>query len=342
MMISRQESRWTRVCSDARSRPASTPLSRDSLSARVMSRWALAETSTANARSSRANAASFCRKIQAIVRQASAACCASSCAKSRHVRITSPVVSSWSSAAARVAESADTVSPTQPSRNVLRASCAKSVLRGARSGKRARLVRDAAVFTRVLEAALRVLHFIERGSLTCGEKIGWRAHGEELQRCPRERRDRRVLRKRILEQRSARAARAFGSREPAIFPGFRDHDSPSRARAPALLPAPTPSPAPGPSDCGTCAKCVGACGTQYADCQRKCFGQPDLPSQQACAAQCPSVLDCAKNCPCARLLRARPTGTLVSLVLRFARSMRPPIDGFDSPLPSSRRAAASR
>jgi hypothetical protein len=68
--------------------------------------------------------------------------------------------------------------------------------------------------------------------------------------------------------------------------------------APAPSPAPSPSPSPGPADCATCAKCVGACGTQYAECQRKCFAQPDLPSQQACGAQCPSVVECAKNCPC--------------------------------------------
>ena len=70
------------------------------------------------------------------------------------------------------------------------------------------------------------------------------------------------------------------------------------AGAPAPAPTPPPTPSPGPSDCATCARCVAACGARYAECQRKCLQQPDLPSQQACGAQCPSIVDCAKNCPC--------------------------------------------
>jgi hypothetical protein len=74
--------------------------------------------------------------------------------------------------------------------------------------------------------------------------------------------------------------------------------SPPPPPPPAPAPSPAPSPAPG-GDCATCAQCVGACTTTYADCQRRCFGQPDIKSQQACAAACQSPIDCAKACPCA-------------------------------------------
>ena len=64
-------------------------------------------------------------------------------------------------------------------------------------------------------------------------------------------------------------------------------------------PAPSPAPAPAPPSCATCLQCVGACGTAYADCTRKCFAQPDFASQQACTAQCPTVIACVAACPCA-------------------------------------------
>jgi len=94
------------------------------------------------------------------------------------------------------------------------------------------------------------------------------------------------------------AAVAFLATLFVASPPVRTAAAADAGPAPAPSPAP-PAPPPGPADCGTCAKCVGACGTQYADCQRKCFGQPDIAAQQACAAQCPSVIDCAKSCPCA-------------------------------------------
>jgi hypothetical protein len=56
--------------------------------------------------------------------------------------------------------------------------------------------------------------------------------------------------------------------------------------------------APGPSDCATCIQCMAGCTTAYAECTRKCLGQPDFKSQQACQAQCPTVITCAQACPC--------------------------------------------
>ncbi len=56
--------------------------------------------------------------------------------------------------------------------------------------------------------------------------------------------------------------------------------------------------APGPSDCVACIQCVAGCTTAYADCTRKCLGQPDFKTQQSCQAQCPTVLACAQACPC--------------------------------------------
>jgi hypothetical protein len=71
------------------------------------------------------------------------------------------------------------------------------------------------------------------------------------------------------------------------------------ADQPAQPPAPPPAPPPPPKvDCASCIQCVGACGTAYADCTRKCFAQPDFPSQQACVAACPTVVQCAQACPC--------------------------------------------
>jgi hypothetical protein len=70
------------------------------------------------------------------------------------------------------------------------------------------------------------------------------------------------------------------------------------AQPPTPPPAPSPPPPPPKSDCATCIQCVAACGTAYADCTRKCLGQPDIPSQQACVAQCPTVVQCAQACPC--------------------------------------------
>ena len=55
---------------------------------------------------------------------------------------------------------------------------------------------------------------------------------------------------------------------------------------------------PGPFDCAACVQCVANCTTAYADCTRKCLGQPDFKSQQGCLAQCPTVLTCAQACPC--------------------------------------------
>jgi hypothetical protein len=75
-------------------------------------------------------------------------------------------------------------------------------------------------------------------------------------------------------------------------------DAGAPAPPPAPSPGPTPAPTPSPGDCVTCAKCVAACGTTYADCLRKCFAQPDLPSQQACSAACQTPIECGKNCPC--------------------------------------------
>ena len=69
------------------------------------------------------------------------------------------------------------------------------------------------------------------------------------------------------------------------------------AQAPTPTPAPTPAP-PRPADCAACVQCVAGCGTAYADCTRKCFALPDMPSQQACVAQCPAVHVCAQACPC--------------------------------------------
>jgi len=71
----------------------------------------------------------------------------------------------------------------------------------------------------------------------------------------------------------------------------------AQADPPAPPPAPPP-PAPAPPNCATCIQCVAACGTAYADCTRKCFAQPDIASQQACVAQCPTVVQCAQACPC--------------------------------------------
>jgi hypothetical protein len=56
--------------------------------------------------------------------------------------------------------------------------------------------------------------------------------------------------------------------------------------------------APAPSDCATCVQCVAGCTTAYADCTRKCLGQPDFKSQQTCLTQCPTVFACAQACPC--------------------------------------------
>jgi hypothetical protein len=72
---------------------------------------------------------------------------------------------------------------------------------------------------------------------------------------------------------------------------------PAQAPAPAPTPAPAPAP-PRPADCAACVQCVAGCGTAYADCSRKCFALPDIPSQQACVAQCPAVHVCAQACPC--------------------------------------------
>jgi hypothetical protein len=77
-----------------------------------------------------------------------------------------------------------------------------------------------------------------------------------------------------------------------------DSGAPVPPPPPGPSPAPTPAPSPNPGDCVTCAKCVAACGTTYADCLRRCFGQPDLPSQQACSAACQTPIECGKNCPC--------------------------------------------
>lgn len=63
-------------------------------------------------------------------------------------------------------------------------------------------------------------------------------------------------------------------------------------------PPPAPSPAPPPPNCATCIQCVAACAPAYAECTRKCFAQPDFASQQACVAQCPTVVQCAQACPC--------------------------------------------
>jgi len=81
---------------------------------------------------------------------------------------------------------------------------------------------------------------------------------------------------------------------PPVRSAAADGSSPP---APAPTPAPTPAP-PRPADCAACLQCVGACTSAYADCTRKCFAQPDLPSQQACVALCPSVAQCAQSCPC--------------------------------------------
>ncbi len=56
--------------------------------------------------------------------------------------------------------------------------------------------------------------------------------------------------------------------------------------------------APQPSDCAACVQCVANCTSAYAECTRKCLGQPDFKSQQACLASCPTILTCAQACPC--------------------------------------------
>ena len=79
------------------------------------------------------------------------------------------------------------------------------------------------------------------------------------------------------------------------------------ADTPAPAPAPAPSPAPPRApDCTACLQCVAGCGAAYADCTRKCVAMPDLPSQQACVAQCPAVTQCAQACPCAGCAPAIP------------------------------------
>jgi hypothetical protein len=85
---------------------------------------------------------------------------------------------------------------------------------------------------------------------------------------------------------------------PPEATAFADGASPLQAPSPAPSPAPTPAP-PKPADCAACVQCVAGCGTAYADCTRKCFSLPDIPSQQACVAQCPAVHVCAQACPCA-------------------------------------------
>ncbi len=86
-------------------------------------------------------------------------------------------------------------------------------------------------------------------------------------------------------ERLAHAADAGGAPAPAPPP------------PPPPGPAPAPSPAPG-GDCSACFQCFASCTTTYGDCQRKCFAQPDIKSQQACAQACQGPIECAKNCPC--------------------------------------------
>jgi hypothetical protein len=74
--------------------------------------------------------------------------------------------------------------------------------------------------------------------------------------------------------------------------------SPPVKRAAADPPATDAGAPPAPSDCATCIQCVAGCTTAYADCTRKCLGQPDFKSQQTCLTQCPTVFACAQACPC--------------------------------------------
>ena len=86
----------------------------------------------------------------------------------------------------------------------------------------------------------------------------------------------------------------------AVSPPIRSAsaDAATPAQAPSPAPTPAPTPAPRPPDCASCVQCIAACGTIYAACTQKCLGMPDLPSKQACQAQCPSVAACAQACPC--------------------------------------------